>query len=313
MSAEPRRLGALPVRGACFGYEVRSSLPLTFLRPGGGSPLEVIAGPQDGPETGDRLLIEWTPLGRHRLHARLYRNLHLYRLWIDGAGWFVIDPTGPRIVVPEDLAPVRREELLWAIPAALCLLYRGDLPLHAATVEVGGGAIILAAPGGYGKTTLAARFYQAGHGVLSEDLTCLQTLPGPAVMAGPAMLRVRPDAAVRLQVDAARPVAATPTRTTLVLVGGRPATAGPVPLRAIVLLRESERALRLRRVAAERAIPDLWALTFQIPGDSDRGRCFNNIVDVARQVPIWNLHRPLRFDALSATMERIIDASSGRG
>jgi hypothetical protein len=275
--------------------------------------MEVVPGAADGPRSGERLLIEWTPHGRHRLHARLYRGDHTYRLWINGGGWFGIDPTVPRITVPQDLALVRCQEFLWAIPAALCLLHRGDLPLHSAAVEVEGGAVVLAAPGGFGKTTLAARFYQAGHRVLSEDLTCLRASPAPVAVPGPMMLRVRPDVAGRLTMQDVRTMARAPGRTTFALLRDRPQGGHPVPIRGIVLLRRSKRLVRLVRLRAERAIPDLWALTFQIPADSDRRQCFTAIADIASRVPIWNLHRPLQFTALSAAMERIIDAVRTHG
>ena len=299
----------LAVRGACFGYEVRSKLSLSFLRSGPGDPMEVVSEVTHGPRPDERLLIEWTPHGGHRLHARLYRGGHVYRLWVAGAGWFSVDPTGPRIAVPSNLALVRCQELLWAIPAALCLLHRGDLPLHGAAVQVDGGAVVLAAPGGFGKTTLAASFYEAGHGVLSEDLTCLRADPGPMVVPGPAMLRLRSDVDARLSMRNVRAAAATRGRTTLALLAPRPSDGAPVPLRGIIFLRRSAETVRLTRVPAERAIRDLWALTFQIPGDSDRARCFGTIVDLVRQVPVWNLQRPLRFGALPATMKRIVDAA----
>jgi len=313
MTRRPPESTDLVVRGACFGYEVRSQLSLSFLRSGPGDPMEVVSEVIHGPRPDERLLIEWTPHGGHRLHARLYRGGHVYRLWVAGAGWFSVDPTGPRIAVPPRLRLVRCQELLWAIPAALCLLHRGDLPLHAAAVHVDGGAVVLAAPGGFGKTTLAASFYEAGHGVLSEDLTCLRADPGPMVVPGPAMLRLRPDVDARLSMRNVRAAAVTRGRTTLALLAARPADGRPVPLRGIVFLRQSATTIRLTRVSAERAIRDLWALTFQIPGDSDRARCFGTIVDLVRQVPVWNLQRPLRFGALPATMKRIVDAAVTHG
>ena len=313
MSVRPPGNTDLLVRGACFGYEVRSPLPLSFLRSGPGDPMDVVPEVTDGPRPDERVLIEWTPHGGHRLHARLYRGNHVYRLWIAGGGWFTVDPTGPRIAVPPELRLVRCQELLWAIPAALCLLHRGDLPLHAAAVDVDGGAVVLAAPGGFGKTTLAASFYEAGHGLLSEDLTCLRADPEPVVIPGPAMLRLRPDVGARLSIRDVRAVAVARGRTTLALLAPRPSDGGPVPLRGIIFLRRSAETVRLTRVPAERAIRDLWALTFQIPGDSDRARCFGTIVDLVRQVPVWNLQRPLRFGALPATMKRIVDAAVTHG
>ena len=54
----------------------------------------------------------------------------------------------------------------------------------------------------------------------------------------------------------------------------------------------------LERVAPDRVIPDLWTLTFHLPNDESRTRCFQAVVDLATSVPIWNLHRRLSFEQL---------------
>ena len=70
---------------------------------------------------------------------------------------------------------------------------RGDLAVHAAAVDVDGSALLLAAPGRYGKTTLAAAFAGQGYRLLAEDTTCYRPSSDPSVLPGLAMLRIRPD------------------------------------------------------------------------------------------------------------------------
>ena len=65
----------------------------------------------------------------------------------------------------------------------LCFRARGDTALHAAAVEVDGQAVVLGAPGTFGKTTLAAAFHAAGHRLLSEDTTCIRGVRGAACRA----------------------------------------------------------------------------------------------------------------------------------
>src|SRR5207244_12530639 len=84
------------------------------------------------------------------------------------------------------------ERLRWGIPAALRCMHRGDLPLHAAAVEVESRALVLAAPGWHGKTTLALAFQRHGYRVLTEDLACCSLASTPKLLPGPALLRVRP-------------------------------------------------------------------------------------------------------------------------
>ena len=91
--------------------------------------------------------------------------------WIEGVGWYTIEPTSGRIELPDGADPVAREERLWGIPTSLCIVARGDQTLHAGSVDVGGAAILIGAPGRHGKTTLVTAFHGAGFRLLAEDTT----------------------------------------------------------------------------------------------------------------------------------------------
>lgn len=288
--------------GTCFGFSVHTALPLEYLRAGEGEPLEVTAPAPEGDEDDDRLLIEWKPSPGRPLEARLYADEQArFRLWIQGGGWFSIDPHARRVHVPE--AGVRTEERLWGIPALLCFRARGDLPLHAAAVEVGGRALILAAPRTYGKTTLAAAFHRAGHRVLSEDLTCIRLEPQPHVVPGPAMLRLRRDVAAALDLPDADVVGEDDDRIHYALRDR--GNCEPVPLREILLLHDSDDDATLEPAELPDALRDLWALSFRLPTEADVGRSFAAIADLAGRVPVRRLLRPLRLDDLGRDVERL--------
>ena len=299
-------------RGACYGYELRSSLPFAFLLespPGAGlAPLEVVESDERN-EDARPPLIEWTPRPGNELHARVYDDDGRgFRLWTDLEGWFRIDSSGPCISVPARADPVRREMRLWGVPAALCYLARGDFPLHAAAVDVDGRALVLAAPGGFGKTTLAAAFLSAGHRVLAEDFVCCRPSPAPQVVPGPALLRVRRDVYDSLDVIAGVvPVVEAPERVFLSIEKARRGSAAPVPLTAVVFLREHDADPVLEPVPMERALPDLWTLAFRLPTEADQRRCFDNIAAMAAGVSFWNLHRPLRIDLLPRVVELLAE------
>src|SRR5215211_1150628 len=188
--------------GTCFGFAVRSSLPFRFLRGGRGEPIDISpsSSRRGELESEGELLVKWSPTAERPFEVRLFRTEYGYGVWIPDSGWYEVNVEAGSVTVPADADEVRREERLWSIPATLFLLARGDLPLHAATVEVNGRAIVLAAPGTFGKTTLAAAFLSAGYRLLSEDLTCIRVDGGPCVVPGPAMLRVRRDVAARLEI-----------------------------------------------------------------------------------------------------------------
>jgi hypothetical protein len=296
------------VHGSCYGFRPVSALAFEYLRGGEGESLAIYEheAEPDG-EPGGRLVTEWTPIPNRRLWARLYADGPRYLLWVEGYGSFAVDPDAPSVGLPTGgESAVRREERLWGVPTMLCFLRRGDLPLHAASVDVGGEAVLLAAPGYFGKTTLAAGFDAAGYRVLTEDVSCIRLSSEPAVVPGPAMLRVRRDVADRLVLPRARAIAESGDRVHFSLDPERRGDSSPVPLRAVVLLRSGDDGIAMERVPAAEALRDLWPLSFRLPTVEDRARCFDGIVRLAASVRLWNLVRPLRIDELGRVVERIV-------
>ncbi len=291
----------------CFGYEVRSGLAFEYLREGGATDvLEVAETRRDDAGAAGEPFREWLPRPGRPFAARLFGEDGGWRLWVADMGSFHIDPAAGSIEVPRGAPPLLREERLWGIPTVLCFLSRGDHSLHAASVERDGRAIVVGAPGRFGKTTLAAALVGAGYRLLSEDSTCLRWSPNEVVVVpGPAMLRVRQDPDRPVDVPGGR-VLQVDERVHLAIEPQLRGTGDPVPADAIVLLREAEDGQpRLERVAPEEAIPDLWALSFSTPTDEDRTRCFDGVTQLAARMPIWNLHRPLRYDMLGAVVREL--------
>jgi hypothetical protein len=294
------------VSGSCFGFRPVSDLAFEYLREGDGDPLEICEREDGGDDGGGSLVWEWTPIPGKRSWARLYGENGRYRLWIDGGGSFGIDPRAARVEVPAGFeTTIRREERLWGIPALLCFLARGDLPLHAAAVDVGGEALLLAAPGYSGKTTLAAGFNAAGYRVLSEDVSCIRLRSTPTLVPGPAMLRIRRDVAGRLALRGARSVAAGDERVHFSLDPSRRGDCRPLAVRALVMLRRSRHGVALERVSTANALRELWPLSFRLPGAEDRARSFQGLTELADSVRVWNLARPLRLNDLDRVVERV--------
>ena len=295
-----------PYVGAVAGFAVRSEVPLAYLRSGPAeTPLDVRVGSGgSGTEPPDPPLREWTPLPENPFRAKLWRADGVDRLWIDGVGWYSIDPRTGGIEIPAGADPVAREERLWGIPTSLCIVARGDQTLHAGSVDVGGAAILIGAPGRHGKTTLVAALHAAGYRLLSEDTTRCRPAAEALAFPGPAMFRVRRDSFEHLGLDGTRVVGEDPDRVHLAVDPARRGSADPVPIAGILLLRTADE-IRLERLAPELAIPELWALAFKLPTDEDRARCFAAIGGLVASVPVWNLHRPMTYGALDEVVERI--------
>jgi hypothetical protein len=293
--------------GSCYGYAISSSLPFAYLRDGGfGDRLEVTesdAVPQvDGDPT-----FRWTRSREEELEGCLYVEDDRYLFWSDREGWYEIDPDGPSITVPAGADPIDRERRLWGVPAVLCFLRRGDLSLHAAAVQVGDGAILMAGPGRFGKTTLAGGFLRAGYRVLSEDISCCRSEDHPVVFPGPAVLRVRQDTYEGVDFPGTTPIAEEFGRVHLRFDDQLRGDGAPLPIKGVVFLRATEEAMRFERLDPTTALPDLWTLSWKLPVDDDLRRCFEGTAALAGSVPVWNLHRPMRFEELDQVVAGIVE------
>lgn len=290
-----------------FGFTIRSDVPLRFLRSGGGTqPLDVVDSDEPNHTPGE-LLGEWPLQGTaYPAHAKLSRLPSGYEYWTSDAGRFRIDLAHGRIIVPVDGDPLLREQRLHGMPMILSFLSRGDVSLHAAAIEVGSGAVILAAPSRYGKSTLAFAFQRHGHRVLSEDLVCCR--PATAeVIPGPALLRIRPDVFHEELPEGLFIAAERPDRIFVGFDERRGGTSAPVPIKAIVFLRESTH-LAVGAVPRATALKDLWRLSFRTGTDADRADSFQKLASLARSVAAYDVSRPLVLTALDSTVDLIRNA-----
>jgi hypothetical protein len=284
---------------SCQGFTVNSDYSFLLTRPGvSRDQLSVVPMLGDAPSPDQPQILDWqTELG---VVARLYGGGRIFTFWADAVGWFRIAPFDGTIEVPDrDTDALRREVQLWGVPAMLAFTRRGDLSLHAAAIAIGDSAVLVAAPGRFGKTTLSVAFHEAGHRLLSEDISRLQLEPEPFVMPGPAIVRMREDTFSGIPPAGMSIASRARGRVELAIDDERRGNSTPVPVRAVVLLRESaDDRIRLERVETMDAIPDLWTLAFRLPESDDRSRAFQQVAAFADRVQVWNLFRPVTMGGL---------------
>jgi hypothetical protein len=273
--------------------------------------MEVLTVEEPPPEPSSTPLLEWVQQGDNGFNTRVHPTATGHGVWIDGVGWFDVDPTTRRIRMASVLPVQRSEAALWGVPAALCIGAHGHVPLHAASVEVEGRGLVIAAPGRFGKTTLASAFLARGGRLLSEDLTCVTLASPPAILPGPALARLRPDSYQRLAFPGTRVVFETKDRVYLEMDESIRGTSDPVPLFGIVFLRIQPHEIHAEPLDPVKALPDLWNVTFKLPTDSDRARCFQGLVDLMPQVRLWNLYRPLDFTRTDLVMDTLMAMCRG--
>ena len=289
-----------------YGFRVRTQETLRFLRSGGGAEvLEIFAADEERTRPSIEPLADWMLPGTgYQARATLYRVPDGYEFWSTDAGAYHVDPKNGRIEIPAGGDDILREQRLWGVPLMLCYMHRGDFSLHAAAVEMGAGAVLLAAPSRYGKTTLALAFHRHGYRVLSEDLVCCRSEPSCDVFPGPALVRVRTDVYDGQSPEGTHVVVARPDRVFLGLDEDRKGSSAPVATKAIVFLRESEE-LRIEPAVASATLPDLWHLNFRFATQEHRARSFQQLAQFAGAVTSWNVYRPLRLSSLDSTVELI--------
>jgi hypothetical protein len=309
MVASSANLSGISAAPSCFGFAICSSEEFKFVRRGGGQEILTVRRTAESlAADDDPLLLEWTLRDRSStVTARLYGRDGLFRFWASDAGWYRIDPVARTIDVSDHPDDIRREQRLWGLPAVVCAKHRGDFVLHAAAAEINGGAVLLAAPGRFGKTTLAVALHRAGYRLLTEDTACCSLTPSLQLYPGPTSVRLRPD-----MFDGQAPTGTTiaavrDDRIHVVLNSDRRGDGAPVPIKGLVFLRESPDRVFLEPVNGGRTLPDLWALTFRLPHIADRRRSFSELAQLAAAVPVWNLHRPLQVSNLDEVVERLVD------
>jgi hypothetical protein len=295
--------------GTCYGFDITSDLPLSFLRSGtgNGTPMTIRSGAL--PDQVATLLHEWNLDKAGKLTTQLFETaVGRYLVKIGSDESYEVDTRPPAIIVnPSPIDKIEQESMIMGTPAAVSMAHQGLLPFHAGSVDVDGQGIVLAATGTFGKTTLAGAFHAAGHRLLADDMSCAIADPEPALLPGPAVIRARPDVVTGFTFEHTNAALTTPGRTYFVL---DPATRGngdPVPLRAIVFLRISDGPIVLGPAPVADAVRDLFGLSFRLPTDDGQSAAFGMATDLVGRVPVWNLERPLTLESLPAVIETIVE------
>ena len=246
-----------------------------------------------------------------------YRFAHLpdssyYVCWRD-LGQFLVSPDGA--VIHYHRAPSATVEsfqvYLLNQAISFALVQQGMEPLHATTVIVDGEAIALLGDSGYGKSTLAASFLSAGHGLLTDDLLLLRpSRRGFEAYPGPPRIKLFPATARRLLRTVAEGVAMN-AGTRKKIIPLQESQLAPLPLRAIYALApphetRGSRTVRIEPLAPREAFLALVANTFnrRIGHSTRLRRQVSANALLMGAVPVKKLSYPRSF----ARLPQVIDA-----
>jgi len=167
-----------------------------------------------------------------------------YVRW-EGVGEFLVSSRGHQITARrfEEASQESFQVYLLGQALSFALVKCGFEPLHATTVVVNGEAVAFLGESGFGKSTLAACFLEAGYGILTDDLLVLKKESvkknAGVFMAypGPPRIKLFPNDARRLLGNTPHGVAMNSESTKLILpLSSLHLSRAPLPLRALYAL-----------------------------------------------------------------------------
>lgn len=227
----------------------------------------------------------------------------------------ILTRNGSEVVVDIERDDIVESWRLFLLGTALCHLcfQRGCLPLHAAALRIGGRTIAIAGHTGDGKSTLAAVLNRRGHPLLSDDITVVDVRADSNMML-PTFPRLRlwRDTLDELSIERGDLLPVREGLDKYTLDGGAGFDPSPVPLDAIVVLRNAER-LALSPVTPAQAVVLLQARVQRRKLAERLGRkaaLFGQVAAMVGMVPVLTLDRPLQFEALDATADLVEEAAA---
>ena len=240
----------------------------------------------------------------------------LYLCWED---WieFLVSPNG-RIVHYGNLSNVPLESFeayltTFAISAAL--LQRGEEPLHATVVELGGYTVGFVAPSGAGKSTLAAQLIDLGGSLVTDDMLRV-TWDDDIAMAhpGPCCLKLFSEPAERFLRSAGCCGRFNPLSGKLMFQPGKATARGPRPLSSLYQLMQpdDDRAdISLTRLTGLELFTTITSSTMndRVCLPARLKRQFRFAERFAKAVPVYRLTYSRSYDVLKDVADRIAKAA----
>ncbi len=195
------------------------------------------------------------------------------------------------------------------------LAQRGHLVLHASTVAIGGRAVSFFGQSGQGKSTLTAALTLAGHRLVADDLTVIDTrhVP-PRIRPGFPRIKLWPDSVSALEQDVAALPLIHPERSKRSLQLQEFARE-PVPMVRCYQL-QAGREISIEPLAGSIGVLALVQSTYQSYWMADAGMTADNLIQcgaLARSGVLRVLTRPKHFaelPSLIAAIEADVGAAS---
>lgn len=259
--------------------------------------------------------VQTWPDASGRVRARAYQRHDGYEVTWPGLARYTFGASGLRVratPVPgasQDDVRDTYERLI--LPLAWTV--NGGEALHASAVCHSSGVVLLCAPSGTGKSTLACALARSGWPFLADDGVLLDARSRPPV-AYPAAQQMRlrqPSARFYALAEVEQPGRAAVSEATTIADGL------PGPVAAVFdLQRTEERTVlpRAVRLDAGEALASVLAHAHCVNPTSAvrRRRSVEQVLAMLTDVPVWRLTFPTDFDLLKATVD-VVEQTVGTG
>ena len=239
-----------------------------------------------------------------------------YARWA-GVGEFLVSGDGRRIVCRQFGVATAESFCVYLLGQALsfALVKSGFEPLHATVLAIDGEAVACLGESGFGKSTLAACFLEAGYQVLTDDLLILQEKSGRVLAyPGPPRIKLFPKIARRFLGEAATGVRMNPDSEKLILpLDRKRSCCTPAPIKAVYTLAAPHevfprKAIRFEPLSPRQAFLELVKNTFnrRIVDTGRLQRQLNVNARLVTLVPVRKLSFPRIWRQLRSVREAII-------
>lgn len=301
-----------------YGVCVRSSFPLCLPVRSSADLIQVevrLEPPDYFPNLLQGTPLQLSPFGNFS-YAELPDGAS-YAIW-NGLGEFLVSQDGRRIYCRrfDETSLESFQVYLLGQAIAFALVKNGLEPLHATCVVIDGKTVALLGDSGYGKSSLAACFLQAGHRLLTDDLLVLREATGGfQAYPGPPRIKLFPQMARRFLGESVSGVPMnSDTRKLIVPLELNRVWPHAAPLAAIYAITapdetELEQGVRIESVPTREAFPLLMKNVFNyVILDFERQyRVFSLTARLASVAPVKRLLYPRSESALPLVREAIIN------
>jgi hypothetical protein len=202
---------------------------------------------------------------------------------------------------------------------SFALVKSGFEPIHATVIAVHGEAVVFLGDSGYGKSTLAASFINAGYPVLTDDLLMLKvTHDGAIAYPGPARIKLFPNNAARFLGNMAMGVRMNPDTEKLIIpLDASQSCSIPLPVRMIYSLAPPYDVFRKQHIHIEPLTPreaciELVKNTFnyRIVDGERLMRQLHATAHLASRLPVRRLSIPRDLNQLPSVRQVILSGVS---